>query len=189
MPEILLVEDTEVLRGLKTASLRDAGFTVEGVTDGEKALQALAKGSKPDVIISDLNQRGFEGYDLVHVLRGCFKVGLLTYSAQLRQRFEPRIEIARQYAEGGPYAQVPAQHKKTPLILTSSGPLPKEWPWRKAPSAYEWERENAEILHYTKALSLADKFFVVEPVGEPIFAIRGMDEVIAFTRERISRAI
>lgn len=191
MARILLVEDTDSTRRLKEKALTDAGFGVDAVIDGERALRHLAQGGDPDAIISDLNQRGFEGYDLVHVLRGCFKVDLLTSTPALERRFAPRIAIAKQYAQGNVHQHVPQRHKRTPLILTSSGPTPTQWPWKKYPPGYkaeptEWQRDNAEVLHYTKALELADGFFVVEPVGMPFTDIRGMDAVIQCVRKKLN---
>jgi len=196
MSEILLVEDTESTRRLKVDALRNAGFGVHAVFNGKAALEALADGSScPDVIVSDLNQPEFEGYDLAHTLRGQFNFKALTSTEMLSRRFRRRILfIAERYMEGGDFPQVRKNYGKTPLILTSSGLLPAEWPMKIYPPGYkpsqeEFETDNAEVFHYTRALALADRFFVVEPSCENesgFTRISGMDQVINYIRARIA---
>lgn len=73
MPEILLVEDSPQIAMLKRQTLIAAGFSVWPAANGRQALEILDQNPFPDAIVSDLNQREFEGYDLVHVLRGRFR--------------------------------------------------------------------------------------------------------------------
>lgn len=184
MPEILLVEDSPQIKQFKIQSLADVGFNVTPAYNGTEACRILDFGRvKPDAIVSDLNQPEFEGYDLVHLLRGQFKWRLFKQIPESERRFGKRVEIALQYAK------LRDEFGKTPLILTSSGAVP-EWPWKKVQGDYpEWELKNAEILHYSRALDLADKFFVIEPIQDQnsleVLGIRGMDALIQYLREKI----
>lgn len=190
MPGILLIEDSPQIAMLKRRTLTAEGFDVRPAANGREALEILDKNPFPDAIVSDLNQREFEGYDLVHVLRGRFHGDLLTATEALERRFKPRIQIALQYAHlrGRRIGDIP-------LILTSSGPLP---PWKrtqmkKDQSFENWMAENAEIDHYERAIQAADAFLVIEPVFEeregcvasPLKELREMRQLVAELRKRI----
>lgn len=182
MPEILLVEDTEMTKMLKTDALQDAGFSVTPACNGLEALQILDSGrSDPAAIVSDLNQPVFEGYDLTHVLRGPSKWRQFEQIPDLAERFREKVEIALRYEH------LRDKFGGTPLILTSSGARPN-WKCKKHPNPLatfpEWERLNAEALHCNRALDFADIFFVVRPIPEigPFTSLVGMEELVDYLK-------
>ena len=184
MAEILLVEDSPKIRQFKKEAIKKAGFNVTSAYNGIEACHILdTEAYQPDAIVSDLNQPEFEGYDLTHLLRGQFKWRIFQQIPELKRRFEKRVEIALRYKH------LRDKFGKTPLILTSSGPVP-EWPWKKVKGEWAvWESANAEILHYSRVLELADKFFVIEPVHSgdnlDVTGIIGMDALIQYLKEKL----
>lgn len=65
----LLVEDSATVRMLETMLLTDAGFEVDGVGDGKRALE-LALQRPYDLIVTGIETRGLRGIDLAATLRG-----------------------------------------------------------------------------------------------------------------------
>ncbi|ABS01822.1 response regulator [Kineococcus radiotolerans] len=64
----LVVDDDEMISHLVSAGLRAAGMTVVTASDGREALQRLAE-AVPDVVVSDVNMPGMDGFALVSRLR------------------------------------------------------------------------------------------------------------------------
>ena len=72
-PKVLLAEDDEQMRVLLTEELRDAGYHVFAVSDGESLLRCL-KGKVracpvPDLVISDVRMPGASGISVLRKLR------------------------------------------------------------------------------------------------------------------------
>jgi two-component system OmpR family response regulator len=65
---ILVVDDEDVLREMLGDALRLSGFEVLEAADGSKALTILQSG-KVDLIISDVNMLGMDGYEMLSHLR------------------------------------------------------------------------------------------------------------------------
>lgn len=65
---ILVVDDEDVLREMLGDALRLSGFEVLEAADGSKALTIL-QGGKVDLIISDVNMPGMDGYEMLSHLR------------------------------------------------------------------------------------------------------------------------
>lgn len=65
---ILVVDDEDVLREMLGDALRLSGFEVLEAADGSKALTVLQSG-KVDLIISDVNMPGMDGYEMLSHLR------------------------------------------------------------------------------------------------------------------------
>ena len=65
---ILVVDDEDVLREMLGDALRLSGFEVLEAADGSKALTILQSG-KVDLIISDVNMPGMDGYEMLSHLR------------------------------------------------------------------------------------------------------------------------
>ena len=65
---ILVVDDEDVLREMLGDALRLSGFEVLEAADGSKALSVL-QGGKVDLIISDVNMPGMDGYEMLSHLR------------------------------------------------------------------------------------------------------------------------
>ena len=79
---VLLVEDDERVRRVTAETLRDAGFKVLAVSDGQEALALLVRGEPMDVLFSDIVMPGgISGIDLAfasHRLRPGMPVLLTT---------------------------------------------------------------------------------------------------------------
>jgi chemotaxis signal transduction protein/ABC-type nitrate/sulfonate/bicarbonate transport system substrate-binding protein len=67
---ILLVEDTAVMRKIEVKTLKTLGYTsiVEAV-DGNAAIEQLSSGARVDLVISDWNMPGMDGYELLQWVR------------------------------------------------------------------------------------------------------------------------
>ena len=65
---LLVVEDDANIRELLGASLRHAGFEVDAVDDGAKALAALRR-EEPDLVVLDVMMPGIDGFEVVRRLR------------------------------------------------------------------------------------------------------------------------
>ena len=72
LARILLAEDDDDLRTLLSLKLRDAGFDVTEVSDGQGLLQRLMDGYSPDgaydpfdMVLSDINMPGMTGLELL----------------------------------------------------------------------------------------------------------------------------
>jgi len=66
---ILVVDDQRANVEMLAELLRSRGYLVDGVYDGEAALQKVAE-MKPDLVISDIRMPGIDGYELCQRLRG-----------------------------------------------------------------------------------------------------------------------
>ncbi|ADB74244.1 response regulator [Geodermatophilus obscurus] len=64
----LVVDDDEMVAELVRAGLESAGLTVVTAADGHEALDRLAE-AVPDVVVSDVNMPGMDGFALVSRLR------------------------------------------------------------------------------------------------------------------------
>jgi CheY-like chemotaxis protein len=68
MPQILVVEDDEAIRGLVSDVLRDDGYQVREASNGIEALEQLRAG-KPDLIVLDLMMPVMDGWAFVEECR------------------------------------------------------------------------------------------------------------------------
>jgi len=66
--QILLIEDDPEVATVLRHHLREEGYTVDWVGDGESGLQRL-HGMPPDLIILDLQLPGVDGYEICRVVR------------------------------------------------------------------------------------------------------------------------
>ena len=65
---ILVVDDEDVLRDMLGDALRLSGFEVLEASDGSKALALLQK-EKVDLIVSDVNMPGMDGFETTEKTR------------------------------------------------------------------------------------------------------------------------
>src|SRR5262245_57544688 len=66
--QLLVVEDSEdILYNMKTG-IEWMGYVVDAATDGNRALE-LAKAHRPDVIISDIQMPGIDGFEFLQKVR------------------------------------------------------------------------------------------------------------------------
>jgi two-component system chemotaxis response regulator CheY len=80
MPEILVVEDDEAIRGLVTEVLRDDGYEVGEAANGVEALAYIGQ-RKPDLIVLDLMMPVMDGWAFVEECRRhacCAQVPIVT---------------------------------------------------------------------------------------------------------------
>lgn len=68
MPTVLIVEDDPVLQQVMRRHLSAAGFDVEAVADGDRALRKL-RYERPDVVVLDLMIPGTDGWALLEQVR------------------------------------------------------------------------------------------------------------------------
>lgn len=65
---ILLVEDDELVREIAAETLRDAGYKVVAMPDGEAAFEVLPT-VRPDLILSDVRMPRCTGFELLQRVR------------------------------------------------------------------------------------------------------------------------
>jgi two-component system, chemotaxis family, chemotaxis protein CheY len=83
MPQILVVEDDDSIRGLVSEVLRDDGYEVSEASNGLEALQCLGE-RRPDLIVVDLMMPIMDGWTFVEQCRqspACEKVPIVVTSA------------------------------------------------------------------------------------------------------------
>ena len=66
---ILVVEDDERLRGFTGEALNELGYSVETAPSGDEALNLIASGYKPDLVLTDIIMRGMTGHELARKLK------------------------------------------------------------------------------------------------------------------------
>ena len=64
-PSILVVEDDEGLRPILARHLRRQGYDVSEAASAEEATEVLERGSRPALVVLDLNLPGATGWDLL----------------------------------------------------------------------------------------------------------------------------
>jgi len=68
-PIILVVDDDVPIQILMQSLLREFGFDPVTVGSGDKALQAIRGGLRPDLVLLDMNMPGMNGADTLRELR------------------------------------------------------------------------------------------------------------------------
>jgi DNA-binding response OmpR family regulator len=68
MAKVLLVEDSDGLRGVMRLGLQAAGFDVDEAPDGRQALE-LQRRSPADVVVTDLFMPEMDGIEIIEALR------------------------------------------------------------------------------------------------------------------------
>lgn len=66
---VMVVDDSSTVRMVTTRFLKRLGFEVVAARDGLEALQALARGSRPDGFLFDLEMPGMGGFELISEVR------------------------------------------------------------------------------------------------------------------------
>lgn len=66
---ILLVDDSPFFRNMLTPLLRAAGYDIETVENAQVAMKVLERDSQFDVIVSDIEMPGMNGFEFVSALR------------------------------------------------------------------------------------------------------------------------
>ncbi len=68
-PAILLVDDSQFFREMLTPVLRAAGYRVIGVESVNEALKVLVSDERIDLVVTDVEMPGRDGFDLVAAMR------------------------------------------------------------------------------------------------------------------------
>jgi PAS domain S-box-containing protein len=66
---VLVVEDDEVVRRMTARALTDAGYVTLEAEDGRSALDLIAAGERPDLVVTDLGMPRMDGSELARRLR------------------------------------------------------------------------------------------------------------------------
>lgn len=66
---ILTVDDSATMREMLSLTLRQAGFDVTQAIHGEAAIEQLQESPRFDLIITDLNMPGMDGFSLIEQVR------------------------------------------------------------------------------------------------------------------------
>jgi PAS domain S-box-containing protein len=66
---VLVVDDEDLVRGVMAQMLTDAGHRVQAAAGGQIALDLLAQGPAPDLVLLDLNMPGLGGVETLRRLR------------------------------------------------------------------------------------------------------------------------
>lgn len=66
--KILIVEDEESLLKLESILLTTKGFVVQGVANGDAALEAIAE-APPDLVLLDVMLPGLDGFEVCHQIK------------------------------------------------------------------------------------------------------------------------
>jgi signal transduction histidine kinase/DNA-binding response OmpR family regulator len=92
-PRIVLADDNADMRGYVSRILRQAGYVVETVADGEAALAASRQGPPPDLVLTDVMMPGLDGFGLLRALRADPAMeGVLVILLSARAGEEARVE-------------------------------------------------------------------------------------------------
>jgi two-component system chemotaxis response regulator CheY len=66
---VLIVDDSATMRQMVAFTLSSAGFDVIEAGDGKEAVDKLSAGSKPDLVVTDLNMPEMDGIAVIKELR------------------------------------------------------------------------------------------------------------------------
>jgi len=67
---VLVVDDSVSMRQMVAFTLKGAGFDVVEAGDGKEAVAQLNGGTKPNLVITDLNMPNMDGISLIKEIRG-----------------------------------------------------------------------------------------------------------------------
>ncbi len=93
---ILFVEDSAFFRNMLTPVLRSAGYAVTTVGGAEDALQVLKGGDQVDMIVTDIEMPGMNGYELAQAVRSDERTAMLPIIALSALTSADAIERGRQ---------------------------------------------------------------------------------------------
>ena len=66
---VLVVDDSKTMRDMVTFTLTGAGYQVVQAGDGKEAVGKLANGSKPALVVTNLNMPEMDGLELIKEIR------------------------------------------------------------------------------------------------------------------------
>jgi two-component system chemotaxis sensor kinase CheA len=68
-PKVLLVDDSAFFLNMLTPVLQSAGYVVTGVERAQDAVDLIAQGNQFDIVVTDIDMPGFDGFALAERLR------------------------------------------------------------------------------------------------------------------------
>ncbi len=68
MKQILIVDDSQLVRNFHSYIVKEAGFEVTTAIDGADALEKCFR-DRYDVILTDINMQGMDGYEFIRRVR------------------------------------------------------------------------------------------------------------------------
>ncbi|MDP1946032.1 MAG: response regulator [Nitrospirota bacterium] len=66
---VLVVDDSPTMRQMVAFTLSNAGFTVVEAGNGKEAMGKIGGGTKPDLVVTDLNMPEMDGITLIQEIR------------------------------------------------------------------------------------------------------------------------
>jgi two-component system chemotaxis sensor kinase CheA len=93
---LLVVDDSAFFRNMLSPVLKAAGYDVTTVEGGEEALAVLKKAPQFDIIVSDIEMPGMNGFDLAEAVRGDPKTAHVPIIALSSMTSPAAIERGRQ---------------------------------------------------------------------------------------------
>jgi two-component system chemotaxis sensor kinase CheA len=66
---VLLVDDSQFFRNMLAPLLNASGFSVSSAASGDEALILLRDGARVDVVITDIDMPGMDGFELTSAVR------------------------------------------------------------------------------------------------------------------------
>jgi len=66
---VLVVDDSPTMRQMVCFTLSNAGFTVVEAGNGKEAMGKIGSGTKPDLVVTDLNMPEMDGITLIKEIR------------------------------------------------------------------------------------------------------------------------
>lgn len=97
MAQVLLVDDDEVALLIGRVICERAGHHVETAGSGERALQAVARGLRPEIVVTDLEMPEIDGADLtrrLHASESSRATPILIYSGAPIERLKSAVQAA-----------------------------------------------------------------------------------------------
>jgi two-component system, chemotaxis family, chemotaxis protein CheY len=95
---VLIVDDSATMRQMVNFTLTGAGFTVVEAGDGADAVKKLTAGTKPSLVITDLNMPNMDGISLIKEIR---KMGTLKFTPILMLTTESTDEKKKEGQAAG----------------------------------------------------------------------------------------
>jgi len=93
---LLFVDDSSFFRNMLSPVLKAAGYDVTTVGGGEEAIALLKKTPRFDIIVSDIEMPGMNGFDLAEAVRGDPKTAHVPIIALSSMTTPAAIERGRQ---------------------------------------------------------------------------------------------
>ncbi len=98
---IMVVDDSATMRLSLKSALELNGFKVQCAGDGLQALTLLTVGSKPDLIITDINMPNMGGIEFIKNLRGLAGFRFIPVLALTTESKQEKRDEAKKYGATG----------------------------------------------------------------------------------------